>query len=78
MLAAASPYFRAMFTGEMTESKQSEVTMKDVDDVAVELLVDFMYTSKITVEENNVQTLLPAGNHVSLTFYNYNGFFRWK
>ena len=28
--------------------------------MAMELLIDFCYTSSITVEESNVQTLLPA------------------
>eukprot|EP00096_Caligus_rogercresseyi_P007352 TRINITY_DN2518_c0_g2_i1.p1 TRINITY_DN2518_c0_g2~~TRINITY_DN2518_c0_g2_i1.p1 ORF type:complete len:606 (-),score=177.56 TRINITY_DN2518_c0_g2_i1:164-1981(-) len=60
ILAACSPYFRAMFTGELAESRQTEVTIRDVDENAMELLVDFCYTSFITVEESNVQTLLPA------------------
>ncbi|QQP56330.1 BACH1_ putativelike, partial [Caligus rogercresseyi] len=46
--------------GELAESRQTEVTIRDVDENAMELLVDFCYTSFITVEESNVQTLLPA------------------
>ncbi|KAI8750667.1 kelch-like protein 20 [Biomphalaria glabrata] len=60
ILSACSPYFLAMFTGELAESRQTEVTIKDIDETAMELLIDFCYTSNITVEENNVQTLLPA------------------
>jgi len=60
ILSACSPYFHAMFTGELAESRQTEVTIRDIDEAAMELLIDFCYTSKITVEENNVQTLLPA------------------
>ena len=48
------------FSGELAESRQTEVTIRDIDEAAMELLIDFCYTSKITVEENNVQTLLPA------------------
>lgn len=33
---------------------------QDIDETAMELLIDFCYTSSITVEESNVQTLLPA------------------
>ena len=51
---------RAMFTGELAESRQTEVTIRDIDEVAMELLIDFCYTSHIIVEESNVQTLLPA------------------
>jgi hypothetical protein len=52
-----------MFTGELAESRQTEVTIRDIDEHAMELLIDFCYTSHIVVEEANVQTLLPAGNH---------------
>ncbi|CAC5372668.1 KLHL20 [Mytilus coruscus] len=60
ILSACSPYFHAMFTGELAESRQTEVTIRDIDEAAMELLIDFCYTSNITVEESNVQTLLPA------------------
>ena len=60
ILSACSPYFRAMFTGELAESRQTEVTIRDIDEQAMELLIDFCYTSYILVEETNVQTLLPA------------------
>ncbi|PAA93363.1 hypothetical protein BOX15_Mlig032174g1 [Macrostomum lignano] len=60
VLAASSPYFRAMFTGELAESRQPEVTLRDMDELAVESLVEFCYTAHIIVEESNVQTLLPA------------------
>jgi len=56
------PICRAMFTGELAEAKQKlrEVTIYDIDEMAMELLIDFCYTSHIIVEEANVQTLLPA------------------
>ncbi|KAL5012389.1 hypothetical protein ScPMuIL_010940 [Solemya velum] len=60
ILSACSPYFHAMFTGELAESRQTEVTIRDIDEGAMEVLIDFCYTSNITVEESNVQTLLPA------------------
>ena len=60
VLSACSPYFHAMFTSELAESHQTEVNIKDIDEVAMELLVDFCYTSTVTVEESNVQMLLPA------------------
>lgn len=60
ILSACSPYFRAMFTGELEESRQTEVTIRDIDEHAMELLIDFCYTSHIIVEESNVQSLLPA------------------
>lgn len=60
VLSACSPYFRAMFTSEMAESRQAEVTIRDVDEQALEMLIDFCYSAQILIEEANVQTLLPA------------------
>lgn len=67
ILSACSPYFRAMFTGELAESRQTEVTIRDIDELAMDLLIDFCYTSHIVVEEANVQTLLPAACLLQLT-----------
>ncbi|OTF75594.1 kelch-like protein, partial [Euroglyphus maynei] len=55
LLAAYSPYFL-----ELAESRQTEVIIRDIDEHAMELLIDFAYTSHIIIEENNVQVLLPA------------------
>lgn len=57
VLAASSPYFYAMFTGEMTESKQTIVMIKEVDAVALELLIEYCYTAEVTVTEENVQVI---------------------
>jgi kelch-like protein 20 len=37
ILAACSPYFRAMFTGELAESRQTEIAIRDVDESAMEV-----------------------------------------
>lgn len=60
VLSACCPYFRAMFTREMAESRQKQVTIQDVDEKAMEQLIDFAYTAKIKIDESNVQTILPA------------------
>uniref|UniRef100_A0A7M5WW90 BTB domain-containing protein n=2 Tax=Clytia hemisphaerica TaxID=252671 RepID=A0A7M5WW90_9CNID len=65
-LAAASPYFYAMFTGEMSESKQNVVNIKEVDACALEQLIEYCYTAEVKVTEENVQTLLPAANLLQL------------
>lgn len=40
-----------MFTNELAESKQTEIVLKDVDETAMETLIDFCYTAKITIDE---------------------------
>ena len=55
VLASSSPYFFAMFTSELSESRQMVVTMREIDSHALELLVEYMYTAEIEVTEENVQ-----------------------
>ena len=49
-----------MFTGELAESRQTEILIRNVDEHAMELLIEYCYTSRIIVDEKNVQMLLPA------------------
>lgn len=47
--------FSLLFSDEMAECHKSEVTLHDIDATAVELLVEFAYTSEIKITEDNVQ-----------------------
>jgi len=60
VLAACSHYFYSMFTSELTESRQDTVTLCQIDGSALNILVDFMYTSEIRVAEDNVQVGQPS------------------
>ncbi|KAK3099426.1 hypothetical protein FSP39_004167 [Pinctada imbricata] len=62
VLACVSNYFLTMFTSEMTESKQKEVTIHDIDETAMEKLVQYAYTSKLQLTIDNVQPLLYAAS----------------
>ncbi|KAI4584299.1 hypothetical protein MJG53_007578 [Ovis ammon polii x Ovis aries] len=57
VLAACSPYFCAMFTGDMSESKAKKIEIKDVDGQTLSKLIDYIYTAEIEVTEENVQVL---------------------
>lgn len=63
VLAAASPYFHAMFTS-FEESRQERIVLQGLDPYALQLLVDYVYTAEIHVTEDNVQVRL------SLVFFN--------
>ncbi|XP_043483132.1 kelch-like ECH-associated protein 1B [Leptopilina heterotoma] len=60
ILAAASPYFKAMFTGGLKECEMTRVTLHGVCPTAMARLMYFMYTGQIRVTEVTVCSLLPA------------------
>ncbi|KAH8392454.1 hypothetical protein KR215_008912, partial [Drosophila sulfurigaster] len=66
VLASCSPYFYAMFTS-FEESRKTRITLQSVDARALELLIDYVYTSNVEVNEDNVQVLLTAANLLQLT-----------
>ena len=55
VLASASSYFYAMFTGDLSESRQDTIILKEIDTLALEKLVEYCYTSEVQVTEDNVQ-----------------------
>ncbi|XP_033644735.1 kelch-like protein 24 [Asterias rubens] len=62
VLAASSPYFKAMFTGNLEEKSQQRVTLKDVNSEMLQLIVDYVYTSQVRITTANVQELLATAN----------------
>ncbi|XP_077991677.1 kelch-like protein 25 [Glandiceps talaboti] len=60
ILASCSGYFRAMFTSDMKESKFEEITLNELDPKIMDLLLQYIYTAKIIITENNCQELLEA------------------
>ena len=46
VLSAASDYFAAMFTSNVREATEKEVTMKQIDPDALAALVDYAYTGE--------------------------------
>lgn len=61
-MSSLSNYFKAMFSCELAESKQSYVSIHDIDACTMKLIIDYAYTSQINIHENNVQALLTAAN----------------
>ncbi|KAG8440677.1 hypothetical protein GDO86_006431 [Hymenochirus boettgeri] len=63
VLAACSQYFEAMFSNGLKESLDNTVNFNDsVHPEILELLLDFAYSSKIIINEENAESLLEAGD----------------
>lgn len=62
VLASLSAYFKAMFTGEMAESRKKEITINGVDAASLRSLIEYSYTASIDISEDNVQLILPAAS----------------
>lgn len=62
VLAASSPYFKAMFLSDLEESKIREVVLKDVDPDIMKMILRYLYTCDINLTEQNVQDIFMAAN----------------
>lgn len=58
VLALCSPYFHSMFSGDFVESITSRVELHSVDPDILRCLLDFAYTGKLTINQNNVEGLI--------------------
>ena len=58
VLAANSPYFRALFTNGMKETGQREVYLTDVEPQTIEQIIDYIYTRSLRITTENVSNLL--------------------
>ena len=61
VLAAVSDFFSTMFLSEFLE-KEGHVEMKGVDDDIFELIIEFAYTSKVRLSNQNAAPLLAAAD----------------
>ncbi|XP_078579530.1 kelch-like protein 24 [Branchiostoma floridae x Branchiostoma japonicum] len=62
VLAACSGYFHAMFCNGHLESKGHKVTIHEARSSALQILVDYAYTSKVTITEDNAVELMEGAN----------------
>lgn len=62
VLSVGSPYFRAMFTGKLRESRNENIILKGVTGESLRSIVRFMYSSLIEVDETNVDDILSASD----------------
>ena len=66
VLAAASTYFNAMFSNEMSESVTGHVDLGILDEKVMAELLDYCYTGEIDVQLDNISPYLKAAHHIQL------------
>ena len=62
ILIACCPYFEAMFLSGMSECRQKVVDLQGVHPDAFRAILGFFYTGKVTINKENVQTILSASS----------------
>uniref|UniRef100_A0A672SLT8 Kelch-like family member 40a n=1 Tax=Sinocyclocheilus grahami TaxID=75366 RepID=A0A672SLT8_SINGR len=62
VLAASSPYFKAMFLSDLEESKKWEIVLKDIKPGVMGMILRYIYTSDINLTEHNVQDIFMVAN----------------
>ena len=67
-MAACSDYFRVMLTGDMRESRESQVELKGVTAGGLTVVVDFAYTGRLELTTANVEDVLSAASHLQVYF----------
>lgn len=66
VLASTIPYFHAMFTNDMIESRSREIEMQCIDPIALEALINFAYSGKVTLDPSNVQSIMIGASFLQL------------
>ena len=67
VLAAASPFFAAMFSSGMRESGSRVIELRNVDSSAVKSLIEFAYSSQISISYANAPMLIAASDMLQFT-----------
>ncbi|XP_057685997.1 kelch repeat and BTB domain-containing protein 12-like [Corythoichthys intestinalis] len=60
VLSAFSPYFQAMFTCGLKETRGGEVTLRDTPAQSLELLLGYMYRAELHLSNDNIQAVSAA------------------
>ena len=66
VLAAASPYFHAMFAGGFKESKVQTIPIQEISFTGLKAVVDCIYTTKIKLNAKNISDIVPAAHLLGL------------
>ena len=60
VLSVCSPYFEAMFSGDLRESKEARISFNEILPQTLKEVIDYSYTGHIEITVDNAQDLLAA------------------
>ncbi|KAM4608738.1 kelch-like protein 9 [Polymixia lowei] len=66
IMASASDYFKAMFTGGMREQEMKEIKLHGVTKAGLKNIIDFIYTARVNLNMANLQDTLEAANFLQV------------
>lgn len=66
LLAAVSPYFRAMFTSPLVESRLTEIRLEEETPSVMETVIQFVYTGEAGLSLETAEDLFVAANRLQI------------
>ncbi|CAK8695986.1 unnamed protein product [Clavelina lepadiformis] len=66
VLGVASDFFRKMFTSNMRERNEAAANITDVSATIMEIVIEYMYTCRVKITDENVYELLEAADYFQL------------
>lgn len=70
VLAASSPYFKALFASTLNTSQASEskpVVLSDIESSCMDTLLVYIYTGEIDLNQSNIKAVISAANYLLIT-----------
>mgnify|MGYP001795705534 CR=1 FL=1 len=68
VLAASSSYFNSFFTGTSLARFSRETSLSGISDEALEIIIDYIYSSKVLLTEDNIRDLLRLSSEFHLEY----------
>uniref|UniRef100_A0A667HBZ0 BBSome complex member BBS5 n=1 Tax=Lynx canadensis TaxID=61383 RepID=A0A667HBZ0_LYNCA len=66
ILSACSPYFREYFLSEIDEGKKKEVVLDNVDPAVLDLIIKYLYSASIDLNDGNVQDIFALASRFQI------------
>ncbi|CAF0938721.1 unnamed protein product [Rotaria sordida] len=66
ILASSSPYFQALLTHKFKENNLNSIEIRDIEPNIFSILLHYIYSGKIEIDNNNVQDILIASDMLQL------------